>query len=103
MSKPSERKNRRELQMAYAAEVMKEAPCAGCGARKADHVDMWTPDRRTLREHGLDDGRDHNFVIRLCTTCLARGHRDPSFVTTVEDRILAAAAKGVAVRVEKAP
>jgi hypothetical protein len=102
---PSERRaeqpdHRREFELAYAREVMATAPCAGCGDPNPAYAGVWSPDRQTLEENGLDTGEGHHYVIRLCNACLARGRRDPAFVALVEDRILARAKRGGVVSFE---
>jgi hypothetical protein len=97
---PSERNNRRDFQLAYAAEVLAVAPCAGCWERKPTRVAVWEPPRDVLRAHGLDNGKRHRYGYRVCDSCAARAQRDPMFVEDLENRILAEASTPNCVKVQ---
>lgn len=96
---PSGTNPRLDFQRAYAAEVLAAAPCAGCGGAGASHMGVWEPDPKTMREHGLDNGKRHRYVYRVCDRCLSRGMHDPAFVEAVEDRMLAEAVAKKCVKV----
>ncbi len=74
---PSQRDYRKEFQAAYAHEVFSSASCIACGDPRACWADVWQVKRKVLKAHGLDNGKDRIFLVRLCDSCAKGGKLDP--------------------------